>query len=126
MYLIDTHIMLWAAFEPHKLSTKILNILRSDDVTVFVSLASLWELRIKRNLGKLSFYDDLHMQIEDIGYQSLNITSEHILALDDIPMIHKDPFDRMLIAQAIYEKLTLITDDKNILKYDISIVNNMR
>ncbi len=118
--------MLWAAFEPHKLSTKILNILRSDDVTVFVSLASLWELRIKRNLGKLSFYDDLHMQIEDIGYQSLNITSEHILALDDIPMIHKDPFDRMLIAQAIYEKLTLITDDKNILKYDISIVNNMR
>ena len=116
--------MLWAAFEPHKLSSTILSILRRDDVTVFVSLASLWELRIKRNLGKLSFYDDLHMQIEDIGYNILNIKSEHILALDKVPAIHKDPFDRMLIAQSLHEGLILITDDKNILKYDISVVNN--
>jgi len=87
---------------------------------VFVSAVSIWEIGIKRSLGKLEAPDNLTEEIKSHRFTPLNITHEHADFASKLPDIHKDPFDRMLIAQTIIEKLTLVTRDTSIARYDVN------
>lgn len=120
-YLLDTHIILWWLYEDPRLSEEQKNIIQNPRNEIFVSSASVWEIEIKRNLGKL-IVDDAYLQaIEDDGFQFLKIEPYHPLTLKELPDIHNDPFDRMLISQAIHEKMTLISSDRLIKKYDLPV-----
>ncbi|WP_316354325.1 type II toxin-antitoxin system VapC family toxin [Candidatus Trichorickettsia mobilis] len=120
--LLDTHTLIWGLCEPEKLNVETKKLLINVDNIIFVSVASLWELQIKKSLNKISLPDKFASQLQEHGYELLNITHEHIAKLDDLPMIHRDPFDRMLIAQSIYENIPLITKDAEIVKYNIQII----
>lgn len=118
--LLDTHILLWAAARPEKLSRKTLRLFDDPDNTLVFSAASLWEIVIKQSLGRDDFdvnARQLRRGLLDNGYNELLVTSTHALALDDLPPLHKDPFDRMLLAQSQVEGFTLLTADKQVLQY---------
>ena len=120
--LLDTHSLLWAIFEPKKLSLEAREAIADKDSVAYTSIASLWEIAIKRNLGRLDVPDNFFDAIEDGGYELLNIRIPHIKEYTSLLLHHRDPFDRILIAQAMSERLTLITRDKNISQYDIPII----
>lgn len=118
--LLDTHILLWAAACPEKLSRKTLRLFDDPDNTLVFSAASLWEIVIKQSLGRDDFdvnARQLRRGLLDNGYNELSVTSTHALALDDLPPLHKDPFDRMLLAQSRVEGFMLLTADKQVLQY---------
>lgn len=119
-FLLDTHVLLWAAGMPEKLSSSTTYLLSSPENELFFSVASLWEITIKRSLGRDDFRVDarlLRRGLLDNGYGELPITSEHAVSIDILPPIHKDPFDRMLIAQATVEGITLLTSDSFVSQY---------
>jgi PIN domain nuclease of toxin-antitoxin system len=118
--LLDTHIVLWAAGQPDKLSTSARELLLDKRNALFFSSASIWEIVIKRTLGRADFKVDPHrlrkmLVIND--YTEIPVTSEHALRVDTLPPLHKDPFDRILIAQARSEGLVLITVDSSVISY---------
>lgn len=118
--LLDTHILLWAACEPARLSVAALALIEDADNSLMFSAASLWEITIKRGLGRADFNVDprlLRRGLVDNGYEELAIGSDHALALDGLPHHHKDPFDRILVAQANFEGLLLITSDPVVARY---------
>lgn len=122
--LLDTHVLLWAAGEPGKLSEAALADIEDPDSELLFSAASLWEVSIKRGLGRPDFTVDprlLRRGLLDNGYVELAVTSAHAVAVDGLPPIHKDPFDRILIAQAIVEGVTLLTVDELVMKYPAPI-----
>lgn len=112
--LLDTHLLLWAAGEPRRLpaaARKLINDARNE---LLFSAASLWEVIIKRSLGREDFRVDprlLRRGLLDNGYAELPVSGEHALAVDGLPPLHKDPFDRILIAQSMVESVTLLTAD---------------
>jgi len=119
--LLDTHLVLWAAIAPSRLSARAKAILDHDDNELVYSVASLWEIVIKRALKRTDFQVDPHGLrggLLDNGYQELPVLAEHALATGALPPIHKDPFDRLLIAQAVVEGLTLLTADALLTRYD--------
>lgn len=118
--LIDTHILIWALSSPDKLRDGIKDLLNNDEVVV--SSISFWEIQIKRQLGKLTFDLDLGHLVRAGIVSSLPITYKHSLAVYDLPALHKDPFDRMLIAQSKIEGIPLLTADKNIQLYDLVFI----
>jgi PIN domain nuclease of toxin-antitoxin system len=120
--LLDTHTLIWGLCEPDRLNVKTKELLTNIDNIIFVSIASLWELQIKKSLNKIILPDNFASQLQEYGYELLNITNEHISKLDTIPMIHRDPFDRMLISQCIYENIPLVTKDTEIIKYNIQTI----
>lgn len=108
--LLDTHLLLWAVAEPRKLPPGARK--RIEEADVFVSAASLWEVSIKAALGKLAADPaELLAEIEPAGFTLLPITGEHAAAVANLPAVHADPFDRMLVAQAKTEPLLLVTND---------------
>lgn len=112
--LLDTHLLLWAAGSPDKLSDAARLLLEDPQNTLFFSAANIWEVSIKSNLGRTDFNADarlLRRGLLDNGYQELAITSEHAVYVESLPLIHKDPFDRILIAQATVEAISLLTAD---------------
>jgi PIN domain nuclease of toxin-antitoxin system len=112
--LLDTHLLLWAAGEPDRLSAKARALLDNPDHELLFSAVSLWEVAIKRGLGRADFQVDarlLRRGLLDNGYGELPIVSEHVVATENLPPIHKDPFDRVLVAQATVEGITLLTMD---------------
>ena len=118
--LLDTHVLLWAAGSPEQLSPEARAMLEDTDNALLFSAASLWEIAIKRSLGRADFKVDarvLRRGLQDNGYQELPITSEHAVFIDSLPPIHKDPFDRILVAQATVEGITLLTADALIAQY---------
>ena len=121
--LLDTHIFLWLNSDPEKLPPAVLDTCQQSTNQLYLSLVSPWEIQIKQQLGKLQLdnplSDIVEMQIEQNGLQILPITLEHIFALHDLPHIHKDPFDRLLISQATIEPMVLVTADKIIEQYDL-------
>lgn len=124
-FLIDTHLLLWAAAEPEKLPHKARLLMEDEENRLFFSAASIWEVTIKRSLGRKDFYADarlLRAGLLDNGYEELAITSEHAVFIDSLPALHKDPFDRILIAQATVESITLLTADSIIAQYPGSIM----
>ena len=123
--LLDTHILLWAAGEPEQLSSKAKALIEDPENQLYFSAASLWEILIKNKLGRADFKVDLAVlrrNLLDNGYEEITITSAHALAVDTLPPIHKDPFDRMLIAQTAVEGITLMTADSVVAEYQVAMV----
>jgi PIN domain nuclease of toxin-antitoxin system len=119
-FLLDTHVLLWAAGQPGKLSRKARELLADPDNALVFSSASLWEIIIKQGLDRDDFRVDarqLRRGLLDNGYSELAVTSAHALALDDLPPLHRDSFDRMLLAQSRVEGITLLTADTQVLRY---------
>jgi Uncharacterized protein conserved in bacteria len=124
--LLDTHAFIWWDSEPHKLSATVLAHLQSPANTVLLSVASIWEMQIKHCLGKLPLRLPLADIIEDQRQNNaillLSILSEHVLTLDQLPLHHKDPFDRILIAQANCEGAILVSNDRLIAPYAVNLL----
>ncbi len=120
MFLVDTHLLIWLAEKPELLSTEAAAILSDTRNEICFSTASLWELTIKFALRKPNFNMnpvELRRQLQQAGFNELPIFAEHVLAVARLPAIHKDPFDRLLVAQATVEKMTLLTADDTLAKY---------
>lgn len=119
-FLLDTHLLLWAAGEPGRLSRQARTLIDNPDNELLFSAASLWEVTIKRGLGREDFQVDarlLRRGLLDNGYSELPIISDHVVATESLPLIHKDPFDRILVAQATVEGVTLLTIDSLVSQY---------
>ncbi|GAA5184671.1 type II toxin-antitoxin system VapC family toxin [Rugosimonospora acidiphila] len=119
--LIDTHVVIWWLADDPTLSDDI-KVRLDHEPDVFVSAATLWEVAIKQAVGKLKEPADLPERIRDSGFRELTITSQHAVTAGRLPLIHRDPFDRMLVAQAQCEDLTLVTRDPEIQKYDVTLL----
>jgi PIN domain nuclease of toxin-antitoxin system len=118
--LLDTHVLLWAAAQPSRLSKAARRMLGSEQNRLFFSAVNLWEIAIKRTLGRKDFRVDprqLRRGLLEHGYLELALTGEHAVAIDRLPDVHKDPFDRMLIAQAEAEGFVLLTADEELEAY---------
>jgi PIN domain nuclease of toxin-antitoxin system len=121
--LLDTHIFIWMATEPERLSPKVTESIINRQNTLFLSVASIWEIQIKVALGKLDLIANLAVtvdtQIAENSIQLLAIDLQHVYALSKLPPHHRDPFDRLLIAQSQVEKMTLASVDRAFDLYDI-------
>jgi PIN domain nuclease of toxin-antitoxin system len=118
--LLDTHLLLWAAGEPDRLSTVARRLIKDAGNELIFSAASFWEIAIKRGLGRDDFQVDprsMRRGLLDNHYSELLIGSDHAIAIDALPRLHKDPFDRILIAQAMVEGITLLTTDPLLAQY---------
>jgi PIN domain nuclease of toxin-antitoxin system len=120
--LLDTHVLLWAMQDSRHLSTNARKLIGAADAT-YASAASLWEIAIKASLGKISIDSDaLEEQLERSGLHALPITWQHAVQVRKLPMHHRDPFDRMLVAQAISEPLRFLTRDRQLRAYSDLVV----
>ena len=118
--LLDTHLLLWAANDPKRIPKRALTLVEDPDNELLFSVASLWEIVIKRSLEREDFEVDarlLRRALLDNGYAELPITSEHVVNVDQLPPIHKDAFDRVLVSQAMVEGITLLTNDRKLSGY---------
>src|SRR5262249_52039151 len=123
--LVDTHLLLWAAGQPQKLSRSARKLLDDPGNALWFSAASLWEIVIKRALGREDFHVEprrLRRGLLDNGWRELAVTSEHAVGVESLPPIHKDPFDRILLAQAAAESFTFATSDKILGRYPGSVL----
>jgi len=120
--LLDTHTLLWWLEDPSLLSKRARREIRDGKNKVYVSAAVVWEIVIKQSLGKLDVPDNLEDVLLANNFVPLPISVSHVLTLQSLPAHHKDPFDRVLIAQAVHEGLTLVTRDENIQKYSVSCI----
>lgn len=119
-FLLDTQLLLWAAFKSDRLSAEARTIIANNSNRLLFSAASLWEIAIKRGLGRGDFTVDpraLRHGLADNGYTELPITSTHAITVLDLPPLHKDPFDRLLLAQAISDGVILLTADARLAGY---------
>lgn len=123
--LLDTHVALWAITDSPRLAPKARDLIANPANTVWVSVASLWEITIKHSLGR----GDMPISgaqakawFEQSGYQLLNIEAAHVLTVASLPALHNDPFDRLLVAQSLAEPLRLITHDAQIAPYSDTII----
>ncbi len=126
-HLIDTHLLLWAASEPERLSAAAREIMTNEDFQLWFSVASIWEVVIKASLGRTDFEVDPNLfrrGLLESDFAELTITGTHVTAVADLPPLHKDPFDRILLAQARTEGLILVTGDAALARYpgDIEVV----
>ena len=121
-FLVDTQALLWALGEPSALSPAARDAIADPSNLIMVSSASLWECAIKASIGKLDLPDDFFDTIPETGYEVMPIRISHLNVYRTLPMHHRDPFDRMLVAQARAETLTLISRDPEIARYDIEIL----
>lgn len=119
--LLDTHVILWWLTDDLTLSDEVKTRL-DDEPDVYVSPASLWEVTIKQSIGKLSEPTDVAEEIGDSGFRELPITLHHAIVAGRLPLIHRDPFDRMLVAQAQCEGLTLVSRDPHVQRYDVGLL----
>ncbi len=119
--LLDTHIALWAITGDATLGEEFLDRLRYDP-DIFLSPVSLWEIIIKQTAGKLAGPADLAERVRDMGFRELPVAHDHAVAAGRLPLHHRDPFDRMLVAQAVTEGLTLVSRDVSIALYDVDVL----
>lgn len=121
--LLDTHILLWWLGSDRHLTSTLADLIASGENDVFVSAVTMAEIAIKQSLGKLDAPPELADRVAEGGFTSLPLTAPHALGLADLPWHHHDPFDRMLIAQALAEDLTLATADPALKQYDVKLVH---
>jgi PIN domain nuclease of toxin-antitoxin system len=121
-YLLDTHVFLWALGDFEKLKPKVAKVIRDTRHGVFVSAVTSMEIAIKSALGKLEAPDDLEDEIGLRGFSHLPLQFRHGTVLRSLPMYHQDPFDRMLISQALQEGLTIITHDQKFDRYPVEVL----
>jgi PIN domain nuclease of toxin-antitoxin system len=122
--LVDSHALLWHLLDDPRLTPGPTARIEADDAEVLVSVASFWEIAIKAALGKLEAPEDLPRRVEEFGFEPLAIAAEHAWAVRQLPHHHRDPFDRLLIAQAQVEGLTILTMDPAFDAYDVKVVWN--
>jgi PIN domain nuclease of toxin-antitoxin system len=118
--LLDTHLLVWSAWTPKKISSVARALINNRDNELYFSAANMWEIAIKQRLGRGDFQVDIRLfrrGLLDNGYNELPISSDHAIATRMLPDIHKDPFDRILVAQAIVEGLTLLSADATVARY---------
>lgn len=119
-FLLDTHLVVWVPVSGPRLSRLARTILNHPENNFLFSAVSLWEIAIKRSIGKLDRGIDpgtIHRELIEMGYEELPVLGLHVIAVEGLPWIHKDPFDRLLIAQATVEGITLLTVDPTIARY---------
>ena len=125
-YLLDTHAFLWFVSEDNRLSSKAQSIIKNSRNDIYFSAVSAWEMSIKIRLGRLSIEEELEpfiiKQLSENNFSTLSITIFHSIYTSKLPDIHKDPFDRMIVAQSQVEDMPLISKDKNIKKYKVPVV----
>lgn len=121
--LLDTHVLLWWLSDDKSLGNATRKLISDPRNEVFVSAATTWEIAIKKNKGLLKAPDDMDRIVEDEGFSKLPVSLFHGEQAGDLPEIHRDPFDRMLVAQAQAEGLEIITADSEISKYGIRLVD---
>ena len=120
-YLLDTHAFIWLVMGDRRLSAEIIELVESLTNDIYVSAANIWEISIKHGIGKLPpLSRDAEEVIDETGLIRLEISTRHAQLAGRLPLLHRDPFDRMLIAQAQIEDLTLITDDPHIEQYEVT------
>src|SRR3989344_1662277 len=119
VYLLDTHIFLWFLTDDKRLSVKTRQLLMDGANRVLLSSVCVWEIVIKKSLGKLRIPEDLGGAIKKSGFKILPIELDHVLELEKLPPVHRDPFDRMLVAQARQENCWLVTADPKIFRYKV-------
>lgn len=115
--LLDTHVLRWWLRDPNQLSKPAREAVVDGENTVYISAAVVWEIAIKKALGKLQVPDDLEAAMAANRFLPLPITVPHALAVQSLPSIHRDPFDRMLVAQAKHEGFKLVSRDPNVLRH---------
>lgn len=124
--LVDTHTLIWMSGQPHRLSPRARSLLEDENNAVFTSMVSFWEMAIKISLGKLDLGEDWMSKLQDFmnnnAVSNLPLRPEHCTVLASLPFHHRDPFDRMLIAQALSEKLALVSKDGNLSSYEVEVV----
>jgi PIN domain nuclease of toxin-antitoxin system len=120
--LLDTHVVLWWLMDAPELSDGVKHRL-DHEPAVYLSPATVWEITIKQSIGKLTEPENLPEIVIDAGFRHLPITTEHAMVAGRLPLLHRDPFDRMLIAQARCEGLTLVTRDPRIHRYDVPLLH---
>lgn len=122
--LLDTHLLMWAADSIERVPPDARALMADPENELLFSVASIWEIAVKHGLNRPDFQVDARMLrrgLIDNGYCELPIRSEHVVAIDALPLIHKDPFDRLLIAQARVEGIILLTDDATVAQYQGSV-----
>ena len=120
--LLDTHVLIWSLENNATLSDDARNAIIDGNNMVFVSSATVWEINIKKSIGKLDVPDNLLDEIKSHRFTPIDINFDHAQLVGRLPYIHKDPFDRIIIAQAIIEKFVLVTRDRIIAKYDVNVL----
>ncbi len=120
--LLDTHVFLWLAGGLEPVSPPALAAIADPGNVIYVSAATAWEIAIKRGLGKLTAPHDLAEEIERLRFVALPITIAHAAAVESLPPLHSDPFDRLLLAQAVAEKLHLVTRDVVMQQYGVPVL----
>lgn len=125
--LLDTHVYLWLLLEPEKLSRQAADSIRNEANELFLSVASLWEVAIKASLGKLTLPQEgirfLLKELSAFRVQVVPVLPEHLIALGEMALHHRDPFDRLILAQAGTEGLTVVSADQNFLPYGVDILS---
>ena len=122
-FLIDTDVLIWLDQNPERLSDHILGLLRDPQHEVYCSVASLWEIAIKQNLGKLEVQAPLPGLLEQYGFAELPVMARDAETARTLPLHHRDPLDRMLIAQAMGRNLVLVSGDRQMLAYEVAILS---
>ena len=123
--LLDTHTFIWFINGDERLSTKAKKEILKSSNSKFISMASIWEMAIKTSLGKLRInypFEEVFNQIEENGFESLSIIFDHTLLVSQLEFHHRDPFDRLIIAQAISENMKIISNDRNFQNYQVKMV----
>jgi PIN domain nuclease of toxin-antitoxin system len=120
--MLDTHTLLWWRDAATNLSHRAQDAIADGANEVFVSIASLWEITIKRSLGKLQFLDDLETVLQEESFQLLPIEFKHLRVLDGLPQVHRDPFDRVLLAQSQAEGLPIVSGDRRFAAYGAALI----
>ena len=122
MLLLDTHVLIWWLEDPSKLATDAAQAILAAQSHVWISVATLWEMEIKRATGRLNTPDDVLEALEDEDFSVLAVTAAHALGLRKLRPIHGDPFDRMLLSQAMIEGMTIVTRDEQVCRYGVPFI----
>ena len=121
--LLDTHALLWALVEPARLSATAIDAIEAHDNDVYVSIVSPWEMAIAKARGRMDPPDDLQEQLDQRRFRLLPVTLQHTRMVESLPHHHRDPFDRMLVVQAQVEGLTIVTVDRLLRRYPVSLLS---
>ena len=121
-YLVDTHIFIWWMKQDKRIKKEIKSILQDPQNYIYLSIATVWEIVIKKKIGKLKVPHDWKVTLKESNFLLLPISLEHVYKLENLPLHHRDPFDRMLVAQAQVENAALITGDEKLWNYDVALL----
>lgn len=119
-YLLDTHVILWWLTDPKSISLKARKVISDKEERIYISSASCWEMAIKKGIGRLKFPTNILEILTGEGFEIIPITANESLSVSDLPLIHQDPFDRILIVQAKLNDMILITRDETIMQYPVN------